>query len=155
MYFSFFVGVLWFFFRYALLCVHSSVAIILKRKRKLVALLLLPYRYTVPKIVLCSSSRYRGLVCSVWLWYFLTILTYFLHEHRNRKPLTRIKFWLRIISICMPWYLLTINIIFVSMKIPFQYQILYCQCNTRGIKIAVFALLQNVHQRLTTRRLIL
>ena len=30
-------------FSYALLCVHSSFAIILKRKRKLVALLLLSY----------------------------------------------------------------------------------------------------------------
>ena len=31
-------------FRYALLCVHSCFAIILQRKRKLVALLLLSYR---------------------------------------------------------------------------------------------------------------
>ena len=31
-------------FCYALLCVHSSFSIILKRKRKLVALLLLSYR---------------------------------------------------------------------------------------------------------------
>ena len=35
------------FLLYALLCVHSSFAIILKRKRKLVALLLLSYRCTV------------------------------------------------------------------------------------------------------------
>ena len=34
-------------FYYALLCVHSSFAIILKRKRKLVALLLLSYRCIV------------------------------------------------------------------------------------------------------------
>ena len=34
-------------FCYALLCVHSSFAIILKRKRKLVALLLLFYRCIV------------------------------------------------------------------------------------------------------------
>ena len=34
-------------FYYALLCVHSSFAAILKRKRKLVALLLLPYIFTV------------------------------------------------------------------------------------------------------------
>ena len=33
-----------FVFCYALLCVHSSFAIILKRKRKMVALLLLSYR---------------------------------------------------------------------------------------------------------------
>ena len=42
MYFPLFVGVLCLsLFCYALLCVHSSIAIILKRKRKLVALLLL------------------------------------------------------------------------------------------------------------------
>ena len=35
------------FVSYALLCVHSSFAIILKRKRKLVALLLLSYRYII------------------------------------------------------------------------------------------------------------
>ena len=34
-------------FCYALLCVHSSFSIILKRKRKLVALLLLSYRCIV------------------------------------------------------------------------------------------------------------
>ena len=45
MYFLLFVGVLWLsLFCYALLCVHSSFAIILKRKRKLDASLLLFYR---------------------------------------------------------------------------------------------------------------
>ena len=43
MYFPLIVG----FVGYALLCVHSSFAIILKRKRKLVALLLLSYRCIV------------------------------------------------------------------------------------------------------------
>ena len=44
MYFLLFVGVLCLYlFCYALLCVHSSFAIMLKRKRKLVALLLLSY----------------------------------------------------------------------------------------------------------------
>ena len=38
---------------YALICVHSSFAIILKRKRKLVALLLLSYRCIVTINVLC------------------------------------------------------------------------------------------------------
>ena len=48
MYFSLFVGILCLsLFCYALLCVHSSFAIILKRKRKLVALLLLSYRCIV------------------------------------------------------------------------------------------------------------
>ena len=46
MYFPFFVGVLC-LFCYALLCVHSSFAIILKRKRKLLDLLLLSYRCIV------------------------------------------------------------------------------------------------------------
>ena len=41
MYFALFVGVLYLsLFCYALLCVHSSFAIILKRKRRLVSLLL-------------------------------------------------------------------------------------------------------------------
>ena len=45
MYFPLFVGILCLsLFCYALLCFHSSFAIILKRKRKLVALLLLSYR---------------------------------------------------------------------------------------------------------------
>ena len=48
MYFPLFVGVLCLsLFCYALLWVHSSFAIILKRKRKLVALLLLSYRCSV------------------------------------------------------------------------------------------------------------
>ena len=48
MYFPLFVGVLCLsLFCCALLCVHSSFAIILKRKRKLVALLLLSYRCIV------------------------------------------------------------------------------------------------------------
>ena len=48
MYFLLFVGVLCLsLFCYALLCVHSSFAIILKRKRKLVALLLLSCRCIV------------------------------------------------------------------------------------------------------------
>ena len=45
-------------FCYALLCVHSSFAIILKRKRKLVALLLLSYRCIINTNV---------------LWLFLTV----------------------------------------------------------------------------------
>ena len=48
MYFPLFVGVLCLsLFCYALLCVLSSFAIILKRKRKLVALLVLSYRCIV------------------------------------------------------------------------------------------------------------
>ena len=48
MYFPLFVGVLCLsLFCYVLLCVHSSFANISKRKRKLVALLLLSYRCVV------------------------------------------------------------------------------------------------------------
>ena len=48
MYFPLFVGVLCLsVFCYTLLCVHSSFAIILKRKRKLVALLLFSYEWLV------------------------------------------------------------------------------------------------------------
>ena len=93
-------------FCYALFCVHSSFAIILKRKRKLFALLLLSYMYicivtvnvmrlfiTVPwvglqcvfvvfhdhtHLLICGySSRFRRLVCIVCYWYFLIIPTYF------------------------------------------------------------------------------
>ena len=54
-------------FRYVLLCVHSIFAIILKRKRTLVALILLPYRCLVTVNVCGSSSRCLGLVYSVSL----------------------------------------------------------------------------------------
>ena len=59
MYFPLFVGVLCLsLFWYALLCVLSSFAVILKRKRKFVALLLLSYR--------CSVTINT-------LWLFLTV----------------------------------------------------------------------------------
>ena len=45
---------------YALLCVHSNLAIILKRKRKLVALLLLSYRCIVT--LKCSVTLPHGAV---------------------------------------------------------------------------------------------
>ena len=60
MYFPLFVEVLCLsLFCYALLCVHSSFAIILKRKRKLVDLLLLSARCIVTINV---------------MWFFLTVL---------------------------------------------------------------------------------
>ena len=59
MHFPLFVGLLCLpLFCYALLCVHSSFAIIWKRKRKLVALLLLSYKCIVTINV---------------LWLFLTV----------------------------------------------------------------------------------
>ena len=61
MYFPLFVGVMCLFlFCYALLCVHYSFSIILKRKRKLVALLLL--------------LSYRCIVTINILWLFLMVL---------------------------------------------------------------------------------
>ena len=63
MYFPLFVGVLCLsLFCYALLCDHSSFAIILKRKRKLVVLLLLSYRCNVAINV---------------LWLFLAVIVVF------------------------------------------------------------------------------
>ena len=64
MYFTLFVGVLCLSF---LFCVHSSFAIILKRKRKLVALLLLSYNcivtVNVPWFILMVS--WVGLQCLI------------------------------------------------------------------------------------------
>ena len=54
---------------YALLCVHSSFVIILKRKRKLVALLLLSYR--------CFVITVKD------LWLFLTVPWVGLHKLRT------------------------------------------------------------------------
>ena len=66
MYFPLFMGVLCLYlFCYALLCVHSSFAIILKRKRKLVALLLLSYRciVTINILWLFLTVPWVGLQC--------------------------------------------------------------------------------------------
>ena len=65
MYFPLFVGVLCLsLFCYALLCVHSSFAIILKRKRKLVALLFLSYRcITINVLWLFLTVLWAGLQC--------------------------------------------------------------------------------------------
>ena len=54
-------------FCYALLCVHSSFAIILKRKRKLVALLLLSYRciVTISVLWLFLMVPWVGLECVI------------------------------------------------------------------------------------------
>ena len=68
MYFPLFVGVLCLYlFGYALLCVHYSFAIILKRKRKLVALLLLSYRcsVTINVLWLYLTVPWVGLQCTI------------------------------------------------------------------------------------------
>ena len=59
----------------ALLYIHSSFAITLMGKRELVALLCLYACFLV--IVVWSSSRCHRFFCSLWLWYFLIILTYY------------------------------------------------------------------------------
>ena len=67
-YFPFFVGVLCLsLFCYALLYFHSSFAIILKRKRKLVALLLLSYRFivTINVLWLFLTVPWAGLQCVI------------------------------------------------------------------------------------------
>ena len=51
-------------FCYVLLCVHSSFAIILKRKRKLIALLVLSYRFSVINVLwLFLMVPWVGLQC--------------------------------------------------------------------------------------------
>ena len=66
MYFLLFVGVLCLsLFCYALLCVHSSFAIILKRKKKLVALPLFLTDVLFMQMFYGSYSQCRGFVCSV------------------------------------------------------------------------------------------
>ena len=90
MYFPLFVGVLSLtLFCYALLCVHSRFAIILKRTRKLVALLLLSYRCIVTINVLFFFLKvpWVGLQCVIvvspdntHLLFFIFIRTWSAHE---------------------------------------------------------------------------
>ena len=68
MYFPLFVGALCLsLFCYALLCVHYSFAIIMKRKRKLLALLLLSYRcsVTINVMQLFLKVPWVGLQCVI------------------------------------------------------------------------------------------
>ena len=68
MYFPSFVRVLCLtLFCYALLCVHFSFAIILKRKRKLIALLVLSYRciVTITILWLFLTVPWVGLQCVI------------------------------------------------------------------------------------------
>ena len=81
MYLTLLVGVLcWSLFCYALLCVLSRFAIILTRKRKLVVLLLLPFRriVTVNVMWLFLTVPWVGLRCVIVVFpdhtsYFWTI----------------------------------------------------------------------------------
>ena len=81
MYSPLFVGVLCLYlFCYALLCAHSSFEIILKRKRKLVALLLLSYRCIVTINVLWLFLKVPWVGLQYVIVIFLIILTYFLNH---------------------------------------------------------------------------
>ena len=78
---------------YALLCAHSGFAIILKRKRELIALQLLSYRYfdTMGVLRLFHAVLSVGLRCVIVV--FLIVLTYF-----SMKILK--------IEECLCWYVL-------------------------------------------------
>ena len=66
-----------------LLYAHSSFAIILIGKRALGALLGLSSWCHV--VVVWFSSRCHGFVCSLWLWYYLIILTMFVRKYMYSK----------------------------------------------------------------------
>ena len=89
MYFMLFVWVPCFtLFMLCILCIRSSFAIILKRQRKLVVLLLLSYRCIITINVqwpFFTMPRCRGLVCSVWLCYLLIMRTFWKNGHRNNS----------------------------------------------------------------------
>ena len=87
--FPLFVGALCLsLFCYALLCVHSNFAIILKRKRKLVALLLLSYRYIVTLNVLwlLYTVPWVGLQCVFVVFPDYTHL-YFVQLKNNQRDI--------------------------------------------------------------------
>ena len=88
MYLPLLVGVLCLsLFCYALLCVYSSFVMILKRKRKLFAVLLLPYRCIVTVNVLCLflTVPWVGLQCVIVVfpdhthYFFILLFQYFYH----------------------------------------------------------------------------
>ena len=72
---------------YALFYAHSSFSIILKRKRKLAALLLLSCRClaTVNVLWLLLTVPWDGLQCVIVVLYFLNILTYFFITEKKHK----------------------------------------------------------------------
>ena len=84
MYSLLFVGVLFLsLFSYTLRCVHSSYAIILKRNRKLVALLLLSYRciVTINGLFLILTVPWVGLQCVIVVFPNHTHLLFGFHRH--------------------------------------------------------------------------
>ena len=88
MYFPLFVGVLCLsLFCYALLCVHSSFANILKRKRNPVALLLLSYRCLVTVNVMWRFLRvlWVGLQCVILVFPHIILICFFFYYDSSVK----------------------------------------------------------------------
>ena len=85
-------------FCYALLCVHSSFAIILKKKRKLVALLLLSYRciVTINVLWLFLTVPWVGLQYVIAVFsdhtHFLFLFACCRHQQQNARALS----WLHV-----------------------------------------------------------
>ena len=95
-------------FCYVLLCVHSRFAIALKRKRKLVTLLLLPYRC----IVIINVLRLFLTVPWVGLQYVIVVFsdhTHLLLERRQNTALLSVVFAFTCISLYV-CYLILIEI---------------------------------------------
>ena len=99
-------------FCYALLCVHSSIVIILKRKRKLVALLLLSYRCIVTINV---------------LWLFLTVpwvgLQYVIvvfPDHSHLLFAINLKRKRKLVALHLLSYrcIVTINVLWLFLTVP-------------------------------------
>ena len=86
MYFPLCVGVLCLsLFRYAILCVYSSFAIILKRKRKLIVLIVLSYRcyVTIYVLWLFLTVPWVGLQCVIVVFPDHTHLLFYICEIIN------------------------------------------------------------------------
>ena len=112
MYFPLFVRVLsLFLFCYALLCVHSSIAIILNRKRKLIALLLLSYICIVTINVLWLFLTLRW----VGLQYVIVVFP----DHTHFK-----KFSNDILETFQKWTKFKLNICTKTKNLHHQYSIL-------------------------------
>ena len=80
-------------FRYALLCVHSSFAIILKRKRKLLALLLLTYR--------CFVTNNVQWLCLTMSWVCLQYLIVIFPDHTHLLLGHKLQFTTKNINIAL------------------------------------------------------
>ena len=84
-------------FCYVLLCAHSSFAIILKRKRKLVALLLLSYRciVTINVLWLYLTVQWVGLQCVIAVFPDHTHLLFEnMHFGNSTNPICRVSFFI-------------------------------------------------------------